>query len=348
MTNAASPPISSHSGFKWAVALWFAALLGLGLFVMPAPVHDLLAERLGLAAVLPGGLAGRAAVAAIAAVLGLFMGLVIAQRIALAHALEEDGEDWNEEYAHLAAAPGEGSVWLDDAGSRMPAEQPPAHRVFNPREEIGEDGIAGPPTEDHGLGELEEVELDGEGEDDALIQAWREERGLSGHSEPDTTDVEPLVETIEEPEAKVYGHPNAVEPETPLDAHDVGVRTEVEFDAVWDEPELEPEADLGTTPVAEPGTGAAPQGEAFGDMSLERLTTRLAQALAAARARDSEAETPLPPPVTEEQSDPVIAFLRREAERHTPGASGATGFADDPQAVLRSALDKLSRVSNPK
>ena len=44
-----SAPISSHPAFKWGVGAWFALLLGLGLFVMPAAVHLLMAERLGLA-----------------------------------------------------------------------------------------------------------------------------------------------------------------------------------------------------------------------------------------------------------------------------------------------------------
>ena len=42
----------------------------------------------------------------------------------------------------------------------------------------------------------------------------------------------------------------------------------------------------------------------------------------------------------------VIAFLRREAERDAPESRrGET--SDDPQAELRSALDKLSRVGKP-
>ena len=53
MTDATrTAPVSKHPAFKWGVGLWFALLMGLGLFVMPESIHQALAERLSLDGVL--------------------------------------------------------------------------------------------------------------------------------------------------------------------------------------------------------------------------------------------------------------------------------------------------------
>ncbi len=111
--------LSTRSWFKPAVALWFAALLGSGLFLMPANVHAAIFRATGLG--------GQLVISAIAAVFGLVLGLVIAGRIvavarprAIAPGLEiHEGEDWAEEKV----------------------EEPRRRRVFSAREDIGEDGI---------------------------------------------------------------------------------------------------------------------------------------------------------------------------------------------------------------
>lgn len=336
--------ISRHPGFKYAVGLWFAALLGFGLFVMPGPIHDFLSNSLGLPAILPAaeppvGLAGRAALAGIAALLGLLLGLAIAQRIALANALEdEDNADWEQ----VPEAAAERPVWLDDGGREPQAAQPRAHRVFNPREEIDEDGIASPPHLDGRQDELVEAEGEDEAED-ALMQAWREERGPLEEAETHLQEIEAEIEVFEENEADLFPAPAVPFVEEP--AHEIEV-AEIEPGDGWGEPEPEPEPKQ--APELDPAPSLPPRDEAFGDMSLGALTARLGQALAAVRAREARsAEQPHAGPHRED-ADPVIAFLRREAGRHAPDTDTAAAFEDDPQAVLRSALDKLSRVSNPK
>ena len=67
------------------------------------------------------------------------------------------------------------------------------------------------------------------------------------------------------------------------------------------------------------------------DLSLDQLTARLATALEAHKAAAAA-------PSQDEDTEQVISFLRREAEREG-GES-----VQDPQAALRSALDKLGRV----
>lgn len=81
----ASAPISAHPAFPAIVALWFAALLGLGSLVLPAVLFERLSEASGLASLLPAaqpplGLAARLMIAVAAASVGALAGLVIARR----------------------------------------------------------------------------------------------------------------------------------------------------------------------------------------------------------------------------------------------------------------------------
>ena len=91
--------------------------------------------------------------------------------------------------------------------------------------------------------------------------------------------------------------------------------------------------------LAEASTFTAPaREEALGDLSLEALTERLAQAIAANMRQTEPGQ-----PAEVGGDDPVVTFLHREADR---AASERTESAEDedPQTVLRSALDRLSKV----
>ena len=111
--------LATRSWFKPAVGLWFAVLLGGGLFLMPANVHAAIFRATGIANPLM--------IAGIAALFGLVLGLVIAGRIAaatrpraIAPGLEMHDED----------------EWVSEE-----VEEPRRRRVFSAREDIGEDGI---------------------------------------------------------------------------------------------------------------------------------------------------------------------------------------------------------------
>lgn len=82
---------------------------------------------------------------------------------------------------------------------------------------------------------------------------------------------------------------------------------------------------------------------AFGDLSLTELTARLNRAI-----KDREAVEAAGSAGEGEDMDPVIAFLRREADRSSTTLDEGTAAEDDPQAALRGALDRLSRISNPR
>jgi hypothetical protein len=118
-----------------------------------------------------------------------------------------------------------------------------------------------------------------------------------------------------------------------IDAEGIAITETAEFTEIEEPVEAE-------TQVAKTAIVQAPEPEvvepaarvhAAEELSLDQLTERLAAALEAHKAAAAK-------PLHDEDTEQVISFLRREAERDG-GES-----AQDPQAALRSALDKLGRV----
>lgn len=135
--------ISSHPRFRWLVALWFAALLGGGLFVMPSAIHERIAGFVGMDGLIYSQ--QRLVIAVVAAVLGAVFGLLVAGRPRSGQALGYDaGDEWAEEAPH---APATEDVAAEPARSES--------RVFNLREDLAEEGIAAP--HDHGAPGLAEA-----------------------------------------------------------------------------------------------------------------------------------------------------------------------------------------------
>ena len=270
MSNAATNrPISSHPAFRWAVGLWFAALLGAGLFVMPDSIHAAIRQGLQIDTLLPGGTIGKAALAGAAALLGLLLGMVLAGRVAALNAARDFDAD-DDEYEEVS--------WQDQPSEAVEDIADEPRRPFSPREYFGDEG------------------------------------GFEGAEAVDTTILEPEPEVAEFEEVA-----EACEPAT--------APSPAESDA----PHFEPPAERETEEAS----------QALGDLPLAALTARLKNALDANRAL-AEA----PPVQADGELDPVIAFLRREADRTATTTSENDG--DDPQAALRSALDRLSQVSNPR
>lgn len=270
--TASNRPLSSHPAFRWVVGLWFAALLGAGLFVMPEGVHATIRQALGIDGLIPGGLAGKAAVAAVAGMVGFLVGIVLALRVAALNAAAEDYDD-EAEYDEVS--------W-QDAGDRLSGDEPPMtdepRRPFSPREYFGED-------EEHAAAE---------------ISAFAEV---------------PVAEDVVE--------------EIPVEF--------AEFEKV------EETADTVQSQVLPLPTEMpeATEGKAIGDLPLAVLTARLQRALIAAREAAAK-----PSETAEGEFDPVIAFLRREADRSASPAAPEPN--ENAQTALRSALERLSQVSQPK
>ena len=82
--DASRPPISLHPAFPAIVALWFAALLGVGSLMLPAVLLERLATMTGLADA-PLGFLERAVIALGAALAGAIAGVAIARRVGSAH-----------------------------------------------------------------------------------------------------------------------------------------------------------------------------------------------------------------------------------------------------------------------
>ncbi len=84
------PPISLHPAFPAVVALWFAALLGVGSMVLPVVLLERAVTITGLASLVPAaspplGFTARGLIALAATLVGAVIGIVIARRVARAH-----------------------------------------------------------------------------------------------------------------------------------------------------------------------------------------------------------------------------------------------------------------------
>lgn len=87
---AAKAPLAAHPAFPFIVALWFAALLGLGSLVVPVPVIERIVVATGIAGIVPAatpplGFTARALMALAFTFGGAMAGLLIARQVARAN-----------------------------------------------------------------------------------------------------------------------------------------------------------------------------------------------------------------------------------------------------------------------
>jgi len=93
--SASKAPISAHPAFPAIVALWFAALLGVGNFVLPVRLLETLVTMTGLSSIAPAatpplGFTARAAIALTGALAGALIGLLLARHVARSQAPRSD------------------------------------------------------------------------------------------------------------------------------------------------------------------------------------------------------------------------------------------------------------------
>lgn len=125
------PPISAHPAFPAIVALWFAALFGIGSLVLPNALIEQISVALGLPSLLaaaapPIGFTAKLAIAGVAATLGVLAGLLIARKVV----------------ASQAGSPRRQTSQDDSDLSKAPAKRP-----IVATEELGEEGL-GPVVEE--------------------------------------------------------------------------------------------------------------------------------------------------------------------------------------------------------
>lgn len=158
-------PITSHPAFAPLIALWFAALLGLTIAVLPAAVLEAWLARAGLAGPSPLTPALRVVASALAAALGGLAGYALARRISRSvgddprpvyveaepefdepagstptrrplHVREELADGFGDESQVMAPAPAEPEpTATGDAGARVAAsrEEPDSFMILTPQ-----------------------------------------------------------------------------------------------------------------------------------------------------------------------------------------------------------------------
>lgn len=129
-------PISAHPAFPAIVALWFAALFGLGSLILPIALVEKAVVALGIPSVVaaaapPLGVTARIGIALIAAGFGVVLGLWLARKVVFSHKAEAARD------RRLNMATGK--------------SQPKAKKPISALEELGEEGLDGPldETGDH-------------------------------------------------------------------------------------------------------------------------------------------------------------------------------------------------------
>lgn len=143
-TGGNRPPVSAHPAFPAIVALWFAALFGIGSMVLPTILLERLVVALGLpslieAATPPLGFGTKAMIAVVAAVLGAAAGILVARKVIAANTAQPTrARKPRKQAANLA--------------------EPPVKRPIVATEELGEEGL-GPvaDAEDDYSDDLEDV-----------------------------------------------------------------------------------------------------------------------------------------------------------------------------------------------
>src|SRR5688500_5750572 len=93
--EAARLPVSLHPAFPAVVALWFAALLGMGCLLLPAVLLDHVVSATGLASLIPAaspplGTTARAIIASAGALGGAARGVAVARRVAQGHGAKSE------------------------------------------------------------------------------------------------------------------------------------------------------------------------------------------------------------------------------------------------------------------
>jgi hypothetical protein len=164
----AKPPISTHPAFPAITALWFAALLGFGSLVLPIALLERLVAMTGIAALVPSaapplGFTAHAAIALVGGIAGAALGLLLARRIALAHAADAPPRSFADEDEAQPLRPFFASEELGEEGLAEPSPLPHRRRPLAIAEDDAllpdhSEGTPDEPLELATFGDLDEAE----------------------------------------------------------------------------------------------------------------------------------------------------------------------------------------------
>ena len=129
--GAKQAPISSHPFFAAVVALWFAALLGLGSLVLPVALFEKFTTSTGISSIVtaaqpPLGTTARIAIAVFLAIAGAVAGLFIARKVAKAQSETDTGRS------------------IVEHGSRTSHADESVKKPISAHDELGADGFDEP------------------------------------------------------------------------------------------------------------------------------------------------------------------------------------------------------------
>lgn len=383
-TKPSSPPISSHPAFPAAVALWFALLMGLGFFVLPASTLESLVETTGIAAILPAaapplGATARLAISGLAALVGVALGLFIAWRVVLgqgASPTTDDDDDAARQTARLRAArdsltQGEKAPDQDDAPLFIQEPEPNDERVADVSgwgswredmgaesfDELGDDRDDEPVNGVHIAEETSpgEIERGDEPQDDDHRQAA--DMLVAGLPQIDREKLEDapiaawLRDEADETDTDVGQTAERPEPRDMIEPHappfEPAATTQPPLAVPVDEPDPQP-TPAPTGEAAEPSVYDRLE-DRFESFSLDQMVGRLGRAMAkyeAVRAEQANADDD-PVPQVEAPRAEVIDFQRRDRSMRGADANRIANPPEpQPQQSLREALEKLTRVSS--
>lgn len=140
-SRAGRPPLTANPAFPWIVALWFAALLGIGSLILPTGLLELATTASGLATILPMaapplGTTAQGLLALCGTFAGGALGLFLARRIASSG---DAGSSWLDQPDRADASPEGEYLGEDDIGG-LPAAAAGRRRplTMSDLEETGE------------------------------------------------------------------------------------------------------------------------------------------------------------------------------------------------------------------
>ena len=382
MTSSSSRPLSSLPAFPVLVALWFAALLGAGTFVLPAAIFESAASATGLADIIPAaqpplGNTARLAITIAAAILGALIGLFVAWQVRRAsrpaHAADpSDAPLAAEEQANPSAGedsegPTAWQAWrenmtedADDYGDTPdsdPADGPDeaergvdfARLEAALRDEDADEG----PGDRIDTDEFEGTENPPLADDPQRAEADRLVAGLARLRREDDAprafdDGDPIAPpAIPLPDEDDHDT-LSFRDDNPDEGEEVGIFDPSfvsETPPMRDEADdLEPEQEIEREPAPERREQAdTAQSQPTDALSLPELVARLELAIdAVANKAAADRETRN----ARDQGDEVVSFPGNETPRGNQATPNADSDATDSQAMLRAALAKLDQVGN--